>query len=66
MKHADGVGARLTGKVSLFRNKIRAPVSITLTADHHAKVNAAMIRLRLSRSDLFGLLVEKYADQLSR
>jgi hypothetical protein len=53
---------RLSGRASLFRNKVRAPVSVTLTEEHHAKVNKAMRRLGLSRSDLFALLVEKYAD----
>lgn len=54
--------APLPGKASLFRNKVRAPVSITLTKSHHAKVNRAMRRLGLTRADLFGLLVEQYAD----
>ena len=54
--------AVLPGQVSLFRGKIRAPVSITLTPDHHSKVNKNMNRLGLTRSDLIGLLIEKYAD----
>jgi hypothetical protein len=52
----------LSGPLSLFRNKIRAPVSITLTARHHRMVNAAMARLGLTRADLLGLLIEKHAD----
>ena len=53
---------RLTGKASLFRHKVRAPVSITLTRAHHAKVNRAMKRLGLTRADLLALLIERYAD----
>ena len=48
------------GPRALFRGKIRAPVSITLTPDHHMMVNAATMRLDLSKADLIGLLVEKY------
>ena len=54
--------AHLPGKVSLFRNKVRAPVSITLTHEHHAKVRKNMKRLGLTRADLLGLLIEKHAD----
>ena len=54
--------ALLPGKASLFRNKVRAPVSITLTKEHHAKVNKAMRRLGLTRADLLALLIEQYAD----
>jgi hypothetical protein len=53
---------QLTGKASLFRNKVRAPVSITLTKEHHAKVRRAMRRLGLTRADLIALLIERYAD----
>ena len=54
-------GKLLPGPVSLFRGKVRKPVSITLTPDHHAMVNAAMERLGLSRADVIALLIEKYA-----
>ena len=53
------------GPRALFRGKIRAPVSITLTPDHHMMVNAATVRLDLSRADLIGLLVEKYASTVT-
>ncbi len=52
----------LPGRASLFRGKIRMPVSLTLTPDHHAKVRRNMQRLGLSRSDFIGLLIEKHAD----
>jgi hypothetical protein len=52
----------LTGPVSLFRKKVRQPVSITLTKRHHAKLRAAMDRLDLSRSDVIGLLIDVHAD----
>jgi hypothetical protein len=50
------------GPVSLFRGKVRKPVTLTLIAEHHIKVNRAMRRLRLSRADVIGLLIEKHAD----
>jgi hypothetical protein len=58
--------SRLPGKASLFRHKVRAPVSITLTAKHHRQVKAAMRRLGLTRADLIGLLIEKHADTVKR
>ena len=57
---------RLPGKASLFRHKVRAPVSITLTREHHAKVRKSMKRLGLTRADLIGLLIEKHADTVKR
>jgi hypothetical protein len=54
------------GPVSLFRRKIRKPVTVTLTPGHHVKVNRAMKRLSVSRADVFGLLIDKYADELTR
>lgn len=50
------------GPVSLFPGKRRAPVSLTLTPAHHKKVENNMRRLGITRADLVGLLVEKYAD----
>ncbi len=55
----------MTGKASLFRNKVRTPVSLTLTKEHHMKVGRAMKRLGLSRADLIALLVDRYADTVS-
>lgn len=52
----------LPGPLALFRGKIRAPVSITLTPEHHLKVQRNVRRLGLTRADLLGLLIEKYAD----
>jgi hypothetical protein len=56
------VRAVLPGQVSLFRGKVRAPVTLTLTPDHHTKVNKNMRRLGLTRADLIGLLIERHAD----
>jgi antitoxin component of RelBE/YafQ-DinJ toxin-antitoxin module len=53
---------RAPGPHSLFRGKVRQPVSVTLTKRHHAKLKAAMARLNLSRSDTIGLLIECFAD----
>lgn len=54
--------AVLPGQVSLFRGKVRMPISVTLTPEHREKLQRAMKRLGISRADLVGLLVEKYAD----
>jgi hypothetical protein len=51
------------GRRSLFRGKRRAPVSLTLTPAHHARIKSNLERLGLpSRADFIGLLIEKYAD----
>lgn len=50
------------GPKSLFPGKRRAPVSLTLTPKHHKKVDDNMRRLGLTRADLIGLLIEKFAD----
>ncbi len=52
------------GRRSVFRDKDRRPVSVTLTPDHHTKVDKAMERLGVTRADLFGLLVERYAESV--
>lgn len=57
---------RRPGPQSLFRDKIRAPVSITLTAAHHLKVRRAMRRVGLTRADVLGLLIHLHADALSQ
>lgn len=56
--------ASMPGQRSLFRGKIRAPVSITLTPEHHFLVQRNMSRLGLTRSDFIGLLIEKYANNV--
>jgi len=56
--------AALPGPVSLFRGKVRKPVSLTLTPEHHVKVNRAMERLKLSRADVIALLIDKHADNI--
>jgi len=55
---------RLPGRASLFRRKVRAPVSITLTHEHHRLVDSAAERLGLTRSDFLGLLIHLYADSV--
>lgn len=50
------------GPKSLFSGKRRAPVSLTLTPKHHKKIDDNTRRLGLTRADLIGLLIEKYAD----
>lgn len=57
---------RMPGPVSLFRKKIRKPVTLTLTEDHHTKVNSAMKRVELTRADTIGVLIELYAPKLRK
>jgi hypothetical protein len=56
---------KLPGRASMFRGKIRAPVSVTLTPAHHLKARQSMKRLGLTRSDLIGLLIDKYANTVT-
>jgi c-di-GMP-related signal transduction protein len=46
--------------VSLFRNKIRKPVSITLTPEHHKIVDAGIKRLSITRADFIALLINEF------
>jgi hypothetical protein len=51
------------GRPSLFPGKRRGrTISITVTDKHLAKLDTAMERLQVSRSDLLALLVDRYAD----
>lgn len=54
------------GPVSLFRRKVRKPVTLTLTMEHHVKVNRAMRRLKLSRADVIALLIDQFADTVEQ
>ena len=58
-------GKPLAGRKALFRGKVRKPVSITLTKAHHEKLIRAKQRLKLTRGDVIGLLVERYADKVT-
>ena len=49
----------------MFRGKIRKPVSLTLTPEHHRKVTKRRGELGLSRADFIGLLIDKYADAVT-
>ena len=49
----------------MFRGKLRKPVTLTLTPEHHEKVSRNKRRLNCTRADLIGLLIEKYADQVT-
>jgi hypothetical protein len=53
------------GASSLFRNKIRRPVSITLTPEHHVMIRRAALRLGLTRSDCIGLLIDRFAETVT-
>lgn len=69
-KHKRKDGTSMPGIRSLFRGKVRAPVSITLIPEHHVKVNRNIKRLQakrpdLTRADFMGLLIEKYADKVA-
>jgi hypothetical protein len=51
-----------SGPKSLFRGKVRKPVTLTLTPEHHTVVRKNRERLGITRADLIGLLIEKYAE----
>ena len=53
------------GPLSLFRFKVREPVSLTLTKKHHELVKEAMARLHLTRADVIGLLIDRHAATLT-
>ena len=53
------------GPASLFHGKLRKPVTLTLTPAHHLKVQRNKQRLDLTRADLIGLLIDKYADTVT-
>ena len=53
---------KLPGPKALFRGKVRAPVSLTLTPEHHRKVKERSEKLKITRADLIGQLIERYAD----
>jgi hypothetical protein len=54
------------GRVSLFRGKVRGrTMSVTLTPRHWALLDAAAERLVLTRADVIGLLLHKYAATVS-
>ncbi len=51
-----------TGRVSLFRGKLRGkPFTATLTPRHWRLLDDAASRLVLTRADVVGLLIHKYA-----
>ena len=45
-----------------LRGNRRAPVSLTLTDEHHEKVERNMKRIEVTRADLLALLIDKHAD----
>ena len=58
--------AKRRSLASLFPGKIRKPVSLTLTPEHHRRVQRNKERLGITRSDLIGLLIEKYAETVTK
>ena len=54
----------MPGRDSLFRKKVRQPVSVTFSRRHHRLLKDAQDRLGLSRSDVVGLLVECFASSV--
>lgn len=50
------------GRVALFRGKVRGkPLSVTLTPRHWHLLDEAASRLVLTRADVVGLLIHRYA-----
>jgi len=55
------------GPKSLFHGKLRKkPVTLTLTPEHHRKIEKRMRELDITRADLIGLLIDKYADKVTK
>ena len=54
-----------TGPSVVISGKVRKPVTLTLTPEHHKKVDDNKGRLGRTRADLIGLLIEKYADTVT-
>jgi hypothetical protein len=51
------------GRKSLFPGKRRGrTISITMTDEHVTRLDAAMARLDLTRSDVLALLVDRFAE----
>jgi hypothetical protein len=60
-----GSTTQQAGRKSLFPGKRRGrTISITMTDQHVAKLDAAMARLELTRSDVLALLVDRFADRV--
>ncbi len=54
---------RRGGRLSLFPGKRRGrTISITMTDEHYRRLDAALHRLKLTRSDTLALLVDRYAE----
>lgn len=52
-----------SGRLSLFPGKRRGrTISITMTDAHYRRLDATMQRLKLTRSDVLALLVDRYAE----
>jgi hypothetical protein len=52
-----------SGRLSLFPGKRRGrTISITVTDRHYDLLDQAMRRLKLTRSDVLALLVDRYAN----
>ena len=56
---------KIPGPVSLFRHKLRQPVTMTLTPRHHTMIKRAMKRTGLTRADVVALLIERFANDLN-
>ena len=51
------------GRLSLFPGKRRGrTISITMTDAHYRRLDKTMHRLKLTRSDVLALLVDRYAE----
>lgn len=55
---------KLPGPRSLFRHKVRAPISMLLTAAGHELDAQIRQRTGLSRGDLYELLLIKFGDKI--
>lgn len=56
--------SRLSGPRSIYRHKVRAPVSLLFTEDGHAKMRVELERTGYSRSDFFEKLLTEHGHKV--
>lgn len=56
---------RLSGPRSIYRHKVRSPVSLTLTQEGHVKLTAELARTGYSRSDYFEKLLHERGHEVA-
>ena len=63
-KPAPAKISRLSGPRSIYRHKVRSPVSLLFTQDGHDKMQAELERTGYSRSDYFEKLLHEHGHEI--